>query len=205
MKDSLGNRVSGRTRWKRFAAVMLPALLAVGVLLGLMMQGALAASFAVSGSNFKVAASRLEGTGFAQYGGVACEVDGTCHPVAISHIREASLANLCQSVAVPTPLGRIVLRISAGGGNRPATASNLVVDVATLEGDAVFTNIEIGRDASTLNKAGSGATGPRGGFGQQADRIVVDDLRQVAWATTAGTFRLNGLALRLGPDQRECF
>jgi hypothetical protein len=98
-----------------------------------------------------------------------------------------------------------VLTINAGGGDKPARATNLLLDVTELNGDATFTNIEIGRDASTLNKGpGKGAAGS---FGQQADRVVINDLKQVAWSTTAGTFTLTGLRLKVnvGADAKECF
>jgi len=180
-----------------------PALAAAGFVVFGMANGAIAASFAVSGQTFKVSADRLEGTGFVQYGGSVHEKDGRTHPVAVSGMKTASLSNLCQSVKVPG--APIVLTINAGGGGRPATASNLLLDVTELEGDATFTNIEIGRDASTLDKGGS--TGPAGAFGQQADKVVITDLRQVAWSTTAGTFSLNGLRLHIdvGGDAKECF
>jgi len=184
-------------------AFTVPALAAAGFVVFGMANGAIAASFAVSGQTFKVSADRLEGTGFVQYGGTVRDKSGATHPVAISGIASASLSNLCQSVKVPG--APIVLTINAGGGGKPATASNLLLDLTELQGDATFTNIEIGRDASTLDKGPS--TGVAGSFGQQSDKIVIDDLRQVAWSTTAGTFSLNGLRLKVnvGADAKECF
>ena len=44
-----------------------------------------------------------------------------------------------------------------------------------------------------------------GFFSQQADKVVITDLKQVAWATTAGEFNLNGLSLRLKWGKDECF
>jgi hypothetical protein len=175
---------AGRTRWRRFAALTVPAAALAGFIVLGMANGAIAASFAVSGQTFKVSADRLEGTGFVQYGGTVKEKDGTVHPVAVSGIRSASLSNLCQSVKVPG--APVVLTINAGGGDKPATASNLLLDVTQLEGDATFSNIEIGRDASTLDKGGS--SGAAGSFGQQgrqgghhrpAPGRLVDDGRHV--------------------------
>lgn len=202
MSEPLGEP-RGRTRWRRFLAFTVPALAAAGFVVFGMANGAIAASFAVSGQTFKVSADRLEGTGFVQYGGTVRDKSGATHPVAISGIASASLSNLCQSVKVPG--APIVLTINAGGGGKPATASNLLLDLTELQGDATFTNIEIGRDASTLDKGPS--TGVAGSFGQQSDKIVIDDLRQVAWSTTAGTFSLNGLRLKVnvGADAKECF
>ncbi len=193
----------GRTRWRRFAALAVPALAAAGFIVFGMSNGAIAASFAVSGQTFKVSADKLEGNGFVQYGGVTKDSEGVEHPVAVSGITRATLTNLCQSVKVPG--APVVLTINAGGGSKPATANNLLLDITELRGDATFTNIEIGRDAGSLNKGpGKGASGA---FGQQSDRIVINNLEQVAWSTTAGTFTLNGLRLKVnvGDDAKECF
>jgi hypothetical protein len=193
----------GRTRWRRFAALTVPALAAAGFIVFGMANGAIAASFAVSGQTFKVSADKLVGNGFVQYGGITKDSEGAEHPVAVSGINRATLTNLCQSVKVPG--APVVLTINAGGGGKPATANNLLLDLTELRGDATFTNIEIGRDAGTLNKAGT--KGSPGAFGQQADRIVITNLKQVAWSTTAGTFTLTGLRLKVnvGDDAKECF
>src|SRR5713226_7240757 len=134
--------VEGRVRWRRFAIAFVPALAAAATLIALTTEGVLAASISVSGSAFEVSSSELNGTGFEQFGGVVTEQNGTQHLVAISAIKSASLANLCQSVTVPG-LGT-ALRITAGGGGSPATASNLIVDADQLSGNATFNNITIG-------------------------------------------------------------
>ncbi|MCM0673442.1 DUF6230 family protein [Micromonospora phytophila] len=202
MQEWLGK---GHTRWRRFAAMLLPASAVAGAIVLGMANGAIAASFAVSGQTFKVSASELQGEGFVQYGGIAQEVDGTQHPVAVTGIRSAKLFDLCQSVK--TPGAPVVLTIRAGGGGRPATASDLLIDVESLEGDATFTNINIGQDASTLEGGPDNARGERGAFGQQADRVNIRNLRQVARSTQAGTFTLTGLKLKVnvGSAAKECF
>src|SRR3954447_24707099 len=93
---NMESQVRGGTRWKRFAVVMVPsvaATAAIGVALG---QGALAASFSVSGQSFKVTTDKLDGTGFSQYGAIDTEHNGTPHPVAVSAFDNATLTNLCQ-------------------------------------------------------------------------------------------------------------
>jgi hypothetical protein len=166
---------------------------AAAVLVALTTEGVLAASISVSGSAFEVAASQLKGTGFEQFGGAVTDSKGNQHPVAISAIKSASLANLCQSISV----GPVTLRITAGGGGNPATASNLIVDSDNLSGEATFNNIVIGQDAGTLSED-PGVTGPAGGFGQQADSVTIDNLHQNTWLTTAGTFTLPGFNLSFG-------
>lgn len=198
MKDPQGNLVQGRTRWRRFAALLVPATAVAGAIVFGMANGAIAASFAVSGQTFKVSASRLEGDGFVQYGGFAREKNGNTHPVAVSGISEAELYDLCQSVKIPNL--PVVLTINAGGGGDPATAKDLLIDMTKLEGDATFTKIDIGVDASDIG-------GAAGSFGQKADHVTITGLRQTAWSTSAGTFTLKGLRLKVnvGADAKECF
>ena len=206
MNDAQGDAAYGRVNWRRFAvAAGVPALVAGGMLFG-MANGAFAASFAVSGQAFKISADRLEGDGFAQYGSVVTDAKDKDIPVAMSGIRNAKLYNLCQSVRVgDAPLS---LTITAGQDpEKPARATDLLIGVQDLAGDATFTNINIGQDASTLTSGGPEAKGRAGGFGQQADDVTITGLRQTAVSTTAGTFTLNGLQLKLnvGADPKECF
>ncbi|GII26484.1 DUF6230 family protein [Planosporangium mesophilum] len=212
MKDAQGDLAPGRTRWRRFAAVVLPAAAAAGAIVFGMSNGAIAASFAVSGQTFKVSADRLVGTGFVQYGGAVHPKDEATGkakdvPVATSGIADARLYNLCQSVKVPGM--PVSLVINAGGDpDAPAHATNLLIDMADLQGDATFTNIHIGQDAGTLDAAGPDVKGQSGSFAQQASDVEIKNLKQVAWSTSAGTFALNGLHLYVdvnpqGP--KECF
>jgi len=201
--DAQGNPASGRTKWRRFAAAVIPAGIAVGALMTGVANGAVPVALNVSGQTFKVSADTLDGTGFAQYGAVTVTKDGKPIPVAASGIKSATLANLCQSVTVPgTPL---TLVIRAGRGGTPASADNLIIGMSSLSGDATFTNIDIGQDASTLTKGGDGAHGEAGMFGQQADHVTITGLQQIAYSTHAGTFRLNGLDLHVSFTGEQCF
>ena len=204
MNDAQGSPGPGRTRWRRFAVALVPAVALAGAIVFGMANGAIAASFSVSGSTFKVSADKLEGDGFVQYGGIVTDKAGNVHPVAVSGIKSASLTNLCQSVVVPgTPISLV---IRAGRDPlHPATATGLLIDMTQLSGDATFENISIGQDASTLNKGPGTAVGQAGGFGQQADKVTILGLHQVAWSTSAGTFTLNGLDLHVSLSKEECF
>ncbi|MEU4240138.1 DUF6230 family protein [Actinoplanes sp. NPDC026619] len=205
MKDALSGQGEGRTNWRRFAiAAVIPGAVA-GALVAGVASGALAASFSVSGTQFKLSASKLEGTGFTQYSGALGKADGSVVPAAMSGIKSATITNLCQTVAV----GPIVLRIEAGkDAGKPVEASDLLIGMSELGGDATFTNIDIGQDASTLTKDGRPAAqhGAVGSFGQQADGVTIDNLKQVAYSTSASTFKLTGMSLKLyvGNGQ-ECF
>ena len=198
MKEAQSAPEYGRTNWRRFAAaVALPAVATVG--LGVALQtGALAASFSISGQQFKLSATKLEGQGFTQYSGALKDGKGTVRPAAMSGINEARIYDLCQSVNA----GPITLRIEAGknhGGDKEKAvyAEDLLIGMSELSGDAEFKNIEIGRDASTLDADGAKEHGEVGGFGQQADSVTINGLRQQAYSTQASTFRLKGMSLKL--------
>ena len=193
----------GGTQWRRFALVAVPGLVAAAALGGMTTQGLLAASFAVSGDNFKMSADRLSGNGFTQYGDAATSVDGSSRPVGLSSVNTAELTNLCMSSLWDLPIGQATLVIEAGD-SAPVEGRNLVLDIEQLQGDAEFGSIEIGRDASTLDKA-DGGQGPEGGFGLQADSITVSDMELTTWAVTSGSLRLSGLSLAVKPGAHECF
>jgi hypothetical protein len=199
------SRTEGRTNWRRFALALLPlAALTTGVAV-LTGGGALAASFTISGQQAKISADSLDGVGFTQYGWIDQTADNQAIPVATSGITHAELRNMCQSVVFPLPIvGDISLKILAGG-TKPVIAENLFIDMNQLDGDATFANIEIGRDASTLDKGPNGAQGFQGMFAQQADTVHIDHLRQVMYATHAGSFKLNGLHLTVANGRDECF
>lgn len=207
MKDDQGRQVTtGRVRWRRFAVLAVPGFAATAALAVALADGALAASFAVSGQEFKVGASSLTGTGFAQYGGIDKNVRGKLLPVAVTTIKEAKLKDLCQSVVTTLPvIGDISLKLHAGQGAKTVEATDLFIDATQMSGDAEFENMELGRDASTLNKGPASAQGLQDAFGQQAKTIKMTDVRQTAWATNAGRFKLAGLDLKIKLGKDECF
>ncbi|WP_341934075.1 DUF6230 family protein [Microbacterium sp. LWO14-1.2] len=191
-----------RTRAGRITLAAVPAGVIAGVLLGGVAQGAVPVSFAVSGSQFQIGASQLEGTGFSQYAGVATDTEGVEHTVAIANIKSATLTDLCQSVITETPLGTVGVLIKAGGGGEPATASDLQIGMTGLKGDASFGGIRIGVDASTV---ATDAKGSPGDFAQDSDTISITDLQQTAWSTQASVFTLKGMSLELTDGSQGCF
>jgi hypothetical protein len=209
------SQVRGGTRWKRFAVVMVPSVAATAAIGVALAQGALAASFSVSGQSFKVTADKLVGTGFSQYGALdsGYTLDGkkTAHAVAVSGFKSASITDMCQSVVTPNIpiLGSVSLILKAGGGSTPVQAENLYIDVQDLEADATFENIDIGVAAKDASKGpgmkGGGEQANPFGFAQQADKATLTDVKQTAWATTAGTFKLSGLKMSLSSGVKECY
>jgi len=196
------HETGGGTRWRSFALVAVPGLAAAAVLGGMTTQGLLAASFAVSGDSFKMSADQLVGHGFTQYGEAVTSVDGSSRPIGLSSVTTAELQNLCMSSLWDLPIGEATLVINAGEGT-PVEGTDLVIDIEQLRGDAEFGSIEIGRDASTLDK--SDRQGPAGGFGLQADTITVSEMEMTTWAVTSGSLRLSGLSLAVKPGAHECF
>jgi len=210
----------GRTRWRRFGLLMLLSGGVTAGLVGLVSNGALAVGFNVSGQDFKVSADKLVATGFVQYGGVDAAIEPGSdpknpkqvpEPVAISAMKTAELTNLCQSVVTDLGfLGKITLVITAGDNGQPVTATDMVVDMTRLDGDADFKTIEIGRDASTMDKGPTNDPGElaqrrQGFFGQQATSVTITNLKQTAWSTVASEFNLKHLSMQLHTGQHECF
>jgi len=193
----------GRVSWRRLLAGLAVTGSAAATLIVLTAQGVLAASFSVSGLPFTVTADKLQGTGFEQFATLDEMAPGSPNEgdtggqlvLIVSAVKNAELTNLCQSVN----LGGTNLKITAGDHGTPVTATNLVVDSDLVTGDASFNKIEVGRDASTLNRV-PGVKGQIGVFAQQAESVTITNLRQNNFATTAATFKLANLHMSFESD-----
>ena len=208
----------GRTRWRRFGLLMLLSGGITAGMVGLVANGALAVGFNVSGQNFKVSADKLVATGFVQYGSVDAAIDPGSNPpqqkpepVAVSAMKTAEITNLCQSVVTDLGVfGKVTLVITAGDAGKPVTATDMVVDMTSLSGDADFKTIQIGRDASTMDQGPTNDSSElnqrqQGYFGQQAGSVTITNLQQTAWSTVASEFNLKHLSMQLHWGQDECF
>ncbi|MEU8822860.1 DUF6230 family protein [Streptomyces sp. NPDC048636] len=199
----------GGTRWKRFAVVMVPSVAATAAIGVALSQGALAASFNVSGQQFKVTADQLDGKGFVQYGALDTQHGGKNIPVAVSAFKSAKIKGLCQSVVIPVPVfGDVSLKLSAGNGSKQVEAKNLFIDLDQLDADATFRGINIGVAAGDSTKGPGIKKGDKalpGSFAQEADSATLTDVKQTAWATSAGTFKLSGLSMKVSKGKNECF
>jgi hypothetical protein len=187
---------------------VVPSLAAVAAVMVLTAEGAIAASFSISGQQFEVSADSLNGSGFQQFATVDQTASHNLVPVAESEIGSAKITNLCQSIVAPFPfgLGDFTLRITAGAGGTAVSADSLVIDANQLSGStATFKQINIGQDASTLNAVSGVPVGVAGTFGQQAASVSISDLHQVAYSTSAGTFTLPGFGLKLASGDNPCF
>ena len=190
------------THGGRLVLAAIPVAVVSTFLMAGVANGAVPVSFSVSGSQFQISASQLDGTGFSQYAGVAPDTAGKDHQVAIANINSATLADLCQSVVTDTPMGKVGLLITAGGGGKPASASDLQIGMTDLKGDSTFSNIRIGVDASTVKTSAKGSAGD---FAQDADTVKITNLQQTAWSTQASVFTLTGMHVQLTDGSKGCF
>lgn len=218
MKDAIGAQVLGGTKWKRFALVMVPTVGIAGAMTVMMANGVLAASFAVSGQQFKVSADSLDGHTFVQSGDVIPTADGKVHAVAVAGIKTASIKNMCQSVNVPVPvLGNLTIVLKAGGSS-DVSATSLVLDTNQVDStQADFEGVNIGASAADVDAAtkipgwqkhgldGKAAAYGAGDFAQVVDHAVLNNVKQTAYSTTAGTMSLPGLSISANLNGKECF
>jgi hypothetical protein len=196
---------------------MVPSVAATAVIGVALAQGALAASFSVSGQEFKVRAGQLVGHGMTQYGsldsGKSLTGESQKHPVAVSAFNTAEITNLCQSVVTPIPgFGNVTLKLTAGNKGTDVTAKQLYIDTSVLDStNAEFKNIDIGVPVGSATKGPKPKDGEGGSpfaFAQQAETATLTDVKQTSWATTAGTFTLANLHMELNlgkGDGIECY
>ncbi|MEV4439494.1 DUF6230 family protein [Streptomyces sp. NPDC049577] len=206
------SQARGGTRWRRFAVVMVPSVAATAAIGVAIAQGALAASFSVSGQQFQVTAKELTGDGFVQYGANDVTKAGN-KPVAVVGLDSAKITSLCQAVTIPTPFGDVSMLLKAGDKSQ-VQATKLYIDADELAANAEFTNIDIGVAVDGTTKgpgpAKPDANDPRkggyvpGSFAQQAEKVKFTNVNQRAWATTAGTFTLPGLHMNVKMGGAEC-
>ncbi|MGW7366161.1 DUF6230 family protein [Streptomyces sp. NPDC054841] len=202
----------GRTSWRRFAAILMPGVAAATALGITMAQGALAASFLISGRRFQVAVDRLAAQGLTIYGTVDVTRKGELVPVVVTGVRNAKIRGLCQSVVVDVPtLGPYTLRLT-GGEREQAEARHLFLDATSaLIGQANLQDVDIGVAAGSVTK---GPINPDDrdsrffdpdGVAQQAVSATLTDVEVTAVAVSAATFNIPDLGVRLKEGRHECF
>lgn len=182
----------------RILLAAIPVAVVGTVTMGSVANGAVPVSFSISGQQFHLSATSLDGKNFSQYAGTVKDTAGNTRDVAIANIGSATLTDLCQSVNA----GNVGVMITAGGGDKPVTATDLQIGMTDLKGDASFSNIRIGVDASTVNTKNQGSAGD---FAQDADGITIKGLQQTAWSTSAGVFNLNGMHVQITDGTKDCF
>ncbi|EME97870.1 cholesterol esterase [Streptomyces mobaraensis NBRC 13819 = DSM 40847] len=206
------SQARGGTRWKRFAVVMVPSVGAAAAVTMAIAQGALAASFQVSGQQFQITAKHIHGEGFGQYGAMEdTDPNAKDHKaVAVVGMNRADITNLCQAVNVPTPFGAVGLKLKAGGGDTKVVAKQLYLDANEMKvKKAQFNKIDIGVSSDHMTQGPGKNPGDKtksvpGSFAQQAETVDFDGVEQQAWATSAGSFTLPDLHMSVGMGGQKC-
>ncbi|RBQ20707.1 cholesterol esterase [Spongiactinospora rosea] len=195
----------GCVRWKRFGLILVPVAAMTSLLIAATAQGVIGATFVVSGDSFKLFARELRGQGFTLAGGMDRTRRGQAVPVIVSGIRRATVVELCTSALVRTPIGVVTMRLTGGEGGNEVGIDNLVIDVEMGQTAASIRDLELGRDAGSLDAVPGGPGGPAGTFGSQARVVTLRNVRLGAWAVTAATFSLPDLRLRVLRGTYECY
>ncbi|MEU8587301.1 DUF6230 family protein [Streptomyces sp. NPDC048664] len=203
---------TGRTCWKRFATVLVCGVTAAAALGIGMAQGALAASFFISGQSFQVRAGTLYAHGLSTYPMVDVTRKGTLVPVVVLGFRRAEIRRLCLSVELPVPtLGTYTLLLTGGRG-RHVQAANLYIDATSVSAAQADTDgIDIGIAAGSMTK-GPVNPGDRRSrffdpdvFAQQADSAVLTDVKATSVAVSAGTLNIPDFDLQVEQGSHDCF
>ncbi|MEU5097005.1 DUF6230 family protein [Streptomyces sp. NPDC020996] len=195
----------GRTHWKRSAVMFVPCTLAVGTLGIALAQGALAASFAVSGTAFKVAASEVTAEGVSSFPSSLGDSADDAKPVLLAAVKNGTVSDVCVSLEQKLPVVGKISMLVHSGADKPLAGSNLVVNADALtSGGGKVTGVQAGRDASTLTGA-PGVTGPKGVFGVQANTAVAHDVKSTAYSANGGTLTLEKLQIEFSRTGKQCF
>src|SRR5579884_61710 len=166
----------GRTRWRRFAAVLAPAYLALAALVFLAWSGVLAVSFAISGTAFTVTADNLT---------------NLCQSVSVGPL---TLRITAGDAGTPVTASNLVVdATSLSAGSAQFSNINIGQDMGQFSNPAL--TAPTGRGSGPNVNTGPV---PAGTFGQTATAVTINSLRQVANGTSASSFTLPHLSLGFG-------
>ncbi|MFD0502210.1 DUF6230 family protein [Streptomyces chiangmaiensis] len=137
---------------------------------------------------------------------------GTLVPVVVLGFRHAQIGGLCLSVVIDVPLlGPFTLLLTGGDGRR-VEAANLFIDATSVVAVQADTDdIDIGVAAGAVTK---GPVNPKDRnsrwfdpdvFAQQAQSVVLSDVRVISVAVSAGTLNVPNLALHIKQGSHRCF
>jgi Family of unknown function (DUF6230) len=195
----------GRTHWKRSAMMFVPCVAAVGALGIALAEGAVAASFAVSGTAFKVSASEVTAQGVSSFPSSIGSSANDAKPVLLAAVKDGTVSDVCVSLKQKLPLVGEISMLVHSGADKPLAGSDLVVNADALTGaGGKVTGVQAGRDASILTGA-PGVTGPKGVFGVQADTAVAHDVESTAYSANGGTLTLEKLDIEFSRSGKQCF
>ncbi|MEV6982585.1 DUF6230 family protein [Sphaerisporangium sp. NPDC051017] len=198
-------REQGRVRWRRFAAIFIPATLAASLLVFAAAQGAIGVSFVVSGRKIKTSVEKLRAFDVTQFDTTVETKDGRKIPVHVASNKRTESFGFCQSYLFDTPLGPATLKLTGGTNGEPVISRDAVLYALRFTNDKITaTNDKLGLDASTVESV-PGVSGPPGFVGEHADTITVFNSRQTLVASTAGSVTTPDSVVRVIPGVHECF
>jgi hypothetical protein len=228
MAESAQDGTRRGTRWLRSSGLAVPALAVVAVLGVDIAQGALAATFTTSNTQFALKSSRVAGTGLGAFlEGVPAETGpGTTQNNGLARVGFTSvqLNDLCISVTQTLAGAQYTLFVNstgsgAAGGNgilaNPVSASYLYIDATGLTAaSGTLQSLVLGQSADTVQLQGptntpltdaQGNPGTAGAFGLQAVTANLGTLAANAYsATISGSVTLPTPNITIKPGAATC-
>lgn len=180
-------RPTGRTSWRRLAAVLAPTAVASAVVFGGIAEGAIGVSF-TTGSPFTLTVDRVESDGLRIVAGTGS--GDAVLPTLLATLPAADLTGLCQSVTTDLPVvGRVTTVLRAPH----VRTTDLVLEVRSLTGGVDATQLVLGPLADLGGTVGYGA-----------GRTTLENLKITAGSVTAGTFTMDELDLSYHAGDAGC-
>lgn len=193
---------TGRTRWRRFAGLLTPVLLAVALMFVGVLTGSLPISVAAEGQQrIKIELKEMSATAHGAFPRSFQTQDGRRHTTVVIGLSEARATGLCASGKVETPIGDYVLRVKSTKQLHIDDLRLAVenVDGATLAGGAVALNRhETAPDGTPID------SGHAGTLPITVRSLLLDLHADVRWVTASG-INLSGVDITVGPTVPECF
>lgn len=194
----------GRTRWRRCAVVLVPAVLVVFLLGAGVASGEVPVALAVEGQQtLKITAQQLHGEASGTFPSFVQDEDGSRRPIIVVGLKDLSLGGLCASTAVDSPVGRYVLRMTTEPDAPPVQAGSVQFGLESIDGLGAFgQEVNLNRDRTTSD--GVPIDTSTGGVPVSVGGLGLDVSATARWATVNG-LELSQLGLKVGQDQKECF
>lgn len=194
----------GRTSWRRFGLVFVPAMLVL-VLIGLgATGGAVPVALAVEGRQaVKISVKSLATQGAGTFPEFFQTAGGERKPTVVVILKDTKAQGLCASTKVDTPAGPYVLRFTTPADSEPVSIGTLRFALESIDGfGAVGQDVELNR-AFTAAGVPTDAGDP-GFLPIKAGRLLLNLNVSVRWATV-NEVHVSGLRMAVGGDQKECF
>lgn len=203
MRHAAAGRSTGRRRWGRFAALFVPAVLAVVSIGAGVATGAVPVALAMQGrQTLAFTAEQFEAEASGVLPSFVQNADGSRQPVVVLQLSNVRIQGACISTAVTTPLGTYVLHAATPSGSAPIQVGNAQIAIESLDGvGAAGQEILLGH--GTTAPDGTPVDTSTGGVPIRAGNIALDISATARWATV-DQLTLSGLTLQVGQDQKRC-